>query len=68
MLKNKNIFIVEGSNGIGLSLIKQISSKNKVYSASRNNNNLIDYDVKHIEYDSVNDQEMDSKLQFKKLY
>ena len=68
MLENKNIFIVEGSNGIGLSLIKQISSKNKVYSASRNNNNLIDYDVKHIEYDSVNDQEMDSKLQFKKLY
>ena len=68
MLENKNIFIVEGSNGLGLSLIKQISSKNKVYSASRNNNNLIDYDVKHIEYDSVNDQEMDSKLQFKKLY
>ena len=68
MLENKNIFMVGGSNGIGLSLIKQISSKNKVYSASRNNNNLIDYDVKHIEYDSVNDQEMDSKLQFKKLY
>ena len=29
MLENKNIFIVGGSNGIGLSLIKQISSKKK---------------------------------------
>ena len=62
MLENKNIFIVGGSNGIGLSLIKQISSKNNVYSASRNNNNLMDYDVKHIKYDSVNDQEIDISI------
>ena len=62
MLENKNIFIVGGSNGIGLSLIKQISSKNNVYSASRNDNNLNDYNVKYIKYDSVNDLEIDTSI------
>jgi len=62
MLENKNIFIVGGSNGIGLSLIKQISSKNKIYSASRNDNNLNDYNVKYIKYDSVNDLEIDTSI------
>ena len=62
MLENKNIFIVGGSNGIGLSLIKQISSKNNIYSASRNQNNLNDYNVKHIKYDSVNDLEIDTSI------
>ena len=52
MIENKNIFIVGGSSGIGLSLIKQISSKNNIYSASRNDNNLNEYNVKHIKYDS----------------
>ena len=47
MIENKNIFIVGGSSGIGLSLIKQISSKNNIYSASRNDNNLNEYNVKH---------------------
>jgi len=62
MLENKNIFMVGGSNGIGLSLIKQISSKNNIYSASRNDNNLNDYNVKHIKYDSVNDLEIDTSI------
>ena len=62
MLENKNIFIVGGSTGIGLSLIKQISSKNNIYSASRNENNLNDYNVKHIKYDSVNDLEIDTSI------
>jgi len=62
MLENKNIFIVGGSNGIGLSLIKQISSKNNIYSASRNDNNLNDYNVKYIKYDSVNDLEIDTSI------
>ena len=62
MLENKNIFIVGGSNGIGLSLIKQISSKNNIYSASRNDNNLNEYNVKHIKYDSVNDLEIDTSI------
>jgi len=62
MIENKNIFIVGGSNGIGLSLIKEIYVKNNVYSASRNNTNLIDYDVNHIQYDSVNDEDLDISL------
>lgn len=62
MIENKNIFIVGGSNGIGLSLIKEIYVKNNVYSASRNNTNLIDYDVNHIQYDSVNDEDLDVSL------
>ena len=62
MIENKNIFIVGGSSGIGLSLIKQISSKNNIYSASRNQNNLNDYNVKHIKYDSVNDLEIDTSI------
>jgi len=62
MLENKNIFMVGGSNGIGLSLIKQISSKNNIYSASRNDNNLNEYNVKHIKYDSVNDLEIDTSI------
>ncbi|MBK77827.1 MAG: oxidoreductase [Flavobacteriaceae bacterium] len=62
MIENKNIFIVGGSSGIGLSLIKQISSKNNIYSASRNDNNLNEYNVKHIKYDSVNDLEMDTSI------
>lgn len=62
MIENKNIFIVGGSNGIGLSLIKEINVKNNVYSASRNSTNLIDYDVNHIQYDSVNDEDLDISL------
>lgn len=62
MIENKNIFIVGGSSGIGLSLIKQISSKNNIYSASRNDNNLNKYNVKHIKYDSVNDLEIDTSI------
>ena len=62
MIENKNIFIVGGSSGIGLSLIKQISSKNNIYSASRNDNNLHEYNVKHIKYDSVNDLEIDTSI------
>ena len=62
MIENKNIFMVGGSSGIGLSLIKQISSKNNIYSASRNENNLNDYNVKHIKYDSVNDLEIDTSI------
>ena len=62
MIENKNIFIVGGSSGIGLSLIKQISSKNNIFSASRNDNNLNDYNVKHIKYDSVNDLEIDTSI------
>ena len=62
MIENKNIFIVGGSSGIGLSLIKQISSKNNIYSASRNDNNLNEYNVKHIKYDSVNDLETDTSI------
>ncbi len=62
MIENKNIFIVGGSSGIGLSLIKQISSKNNIYSASRNDNNLNDYNVKYIKYDSVNDLEIETSI------
>mgnify|MGYP001181322625 FL=1 len=62
MLENKNIFIVGGSSGIGLSLIKQISVKNNIYSASRNDSNLNNYDVEYIKYDSVNDFEIDTSI------
>ena len=62
MIENKNIFIVGGTSGIGLSLIKQIFSKNNIYSASRNDNNLNEYNVKHIKYDSVNDLEIDTSI------
>ena len=62
MIENKNIFIVGGSSGIGLSLIKQISSKNNIYSASRNDNNLNEDTVQHIKYESVTDREIDTSI------
>ena len=56
----KNILLIGGSSGIGLSLVNQISQDHNVYVACRSNNSLPD-NVNYINYDVLND-ELDSSL------
>ena len=56
----KNILLIGGSSGIGLSLINQISQDHNVYVACRSNNSLPE-NVNYINYDVLND-ELDSSL------
>ena len=51
----KNILLIGGSYGIGLELAKELQNGNKVYIASRTNENLSDLNVIHITYDAVSD-------------
>lgn len=54
----KNILLIGGSSGIGLSLVNQISQDHNVYVACRSNNSLPE-NVNYINYDVLND-ELDS--------
>ncbi len=54
----KNILLIGGSSGIGLSLVNQISLDHNVYVACRSNNSLPE-NVNYINYDVLND-ELDS--------
>ena len=56
----KNILLIGGSSGIGLSLVNQISQVHNVYVACRSNNSLPE-NVNYINYDVLND-ELDSSL------
>ena len=56
----KNILLIGGSSGIGLSLVNQISQDHNVYVACRSNNSLPE-NVNYINYDVLND-ELDSYL------
>ena len=54
----KNILLIGGSSGIGLSLLNQISQYHNVYAACRSSNSLPE-NVNYINYDVLND-ELDS--------
>jgi NAD(P)-dependent dehydrogenase (short-subunit alcohol dehydrogenase family) len=54
----KNILLIGGSSGIGLSLVNQISQDHNVYAACRSSNSLPE-NVNYINYDVLND-ELDS--------
>lgn len=56
----KNILLIGGSSGIGLSLVNQISQDYNVYVACRSSNSLPE-NVNYINYDVLND-ELDSSL------
>tara|TARA_Y200000002_G_scaffold99076_1_gene80332 strand:+ start:339 stop:1034 length:696 start_codon:yes stop_codon:yes gene_type:complete len=56
----KNILLIGGSSGIGLSLVNQISQDHNVYVACRSNNSLPE-NINYINYDVLND-ELDSSL------
>ncbi len=47
----KNILIIGGSKGIGLETVKLLEKNTQVIVASRSSENLIDLDVKHLEFD-----------------
>ena len=51
----KNILLIGGSSGIGLSLVNQISQDHNVYVACRSNNSLPE-NVNYINYDVLNDE------------
>ena len=51
----KNILIVGGTSGIGLSLVKLLEGDNHLIIASRSNESLSGLSVKHIPYDVETD-------------
>lgn len=51
----KNILLIGGSYGIGLALAKELQYENKVFVASRTNENLVDLHVTHIPFDTATD-------------
>lgn len=58
----KNILLIGGSYGIGLSIAKELQFKNNVYIASRSNENLADIKLTHIAFDATTDTIDTSKL------
>lgn len=51
----KNILIIGGSYGIGRALAQELQHSNKVYIASRTNENLSDLEVTYIPFDATTD-------------
>lgn len=51
----KNILLIGGSYGIGLALAKELQYENKVFVASRTNENLADLHITHIPFDAASD-------------
>lgn len=51
----KNILLIGGSYGIGLAIAKELQYENKVFVASRTNENLTDLHITHIPFDALND-------------
>lgn len=51
----KNILLIGGSYGIGLAIAKELQYENKVFIASRTNENLTDLHITHIPFDALND-------------
>lgn len=58
---NKNILLIGGSHGIGLSLVKLLQKDHTVYVASRNKDSL-DEKVTHIPFDATSDTLDSTKL------
>lgn len=48
----KNILLIGGSYGIGLALVKELQNNDKVFVASRTNEELINLNVTHIPFDA----------------
>ncbi len=51
----KNILIIGGSYGIGLALAQELQYTNKVFVASRTNDNLANLSVTHLPFDATTD-------------
>ncbi len=51
----KNILLIGGSYGIGLAIAKELQYENKVFIASRTNENISDMHVTHIPFDATTD-------------
>ena len=58
----KNILLIGGSYGIGLAIAKELQFENKVFIASRTNENITDLHVTHIPFDATTDTLDTSKL------
>lgn len=58
----KNILLIGGSYGIGLAIAKELQYENKVFIASRTNENIADMNVTHIQFDATTDTLDMSKL------
>jgi len=54
----KNILLIGGSHGIGLSIVKELQETNKIYVAPRKNESLNHENVTHIQFDAI-EQEFD---------
>lgn len=52
----KNILLIGGSHGIGLSLVKRLHEDHTVYVASRTNDQLGGLNVEHIPFDATSDE------------
>ena len=57
----KNILLIGGSYGIGLAIAKELQYENKVFIASRTNENIVDLHVTHIPFDATS-QTLDTSL------
>ena len=51
----KNILLIGGSYGIGLAIAKELQFENKVFIASRTNEDIADLHVTHIPFDATKD-------------
>ena len=51
----KNILLIGGSYGIGLAIAKELQYENKVFVASRTNENIVDLHVTHLPFDATTD-------------
>jgi NAD(P)-dependent dehydrogenase (short-subunit alcohol dehydrogenase family) len=58
----KNILLIGGSYGIGLSIAKELQYENKVFIASRTNESISDMNVTHIPFDATTDTLDTTKL------
>ncbi len=58
----KNILLIGGSYGIGLGIAKELQYENKVFIASRTNENLTDLHITHLSFDANTDILDTSKL------
>jgi NAD(P)-dependent dehydrogenase (short-subunit alcohol dehydrogenase family) len=58
----KNILLIGGSYGIGLAIAKELQYENKVYIASRTNENIADMNVTYLPFDATTDTLDTSKL------
>jgi NAD(P)-dependent dehydrogenase (short-subunit alcohol dehydrogenase family) len=58
----KNILLIGGSYGIGLAIAKELQFENKIFIASRTNENIADLHVTHIPFDAITDTLDTTKL------